>query len=145
MANNSIPLRNRDKGIFMANAQQNDQAAEAQAKAAAAAAEAEQQNVSTSAEDRTPDSAAKRAAADKKAAENRRKEIDDLDIPEDEKQVLKAYDRGDHIYKIAQDVYKFANGDTVGKVLMIIRKEHANDEMEIENVKATRGYTGIGN
>lgn len=62
----------------------------------------------------------------------------------EEKQILKLYDQGMQTYAIAKEVYKFVNNDTVGAVILAIRKEHADDFSEVENVNSTKGYSGIG-
>jgi len=81
----------------------------------------------------------------KKAAALRRKQIDeDSSLDDKEKEVLKLYDKGVQIFAIAQKVYEFANRDTVGRVSLIIRKAHADDWSEVEDVESTKGYTGIG-
>lgn len=104
----------------------------------------------TSDEDTTPTTQAaqsdpKGAQANAKVAENRAKEIDGhSDLEDDEKEVLKLYDKGVHMFQIAKQVYKFANSDTVGRVMLIVRKEHANDDLQVADVNATKGYTGVG-
>lgn len=67
---------------------------------------------------------------------------DSLDAKE--KKVLTLYNQGMQIFAIAQKVYDFANRDTVGKVTLVIRKAHASDFNEIEDIESTKGYTGIG-
>lgn len=105
---------------------------------------------STSADDMTPstpvhESEADKAKSNKQIAANRAKEIDAMDsYDEDEKTILKLYDQGVHAYEIARRVFKFANGDSVGKVMLTIRKEHADDYEELESVNSTKGYTGVG-
>ncbi len=103
----------------------------------------------TSTDDITPSTtpqqaAAKQAQQDKRTAENRAKEIDAMDLTDDEKEVLKLYDKGVHVFQIAKTVFKFANKDTVGQVMLTIRKEHADDYQQVEDINSTKGYTGIG-
>lgn len=81
----------------------------------------------------------------KKALALRKQQIDeDPNLSDDEKDVLRLYDKGVQIFGIAAQVYKFANQQTVGLVVNIIRKAHADDFDEVEDVNSTRGYTGIG-
>lgn len=81
----------------------------------------------------------------KKAAALRKQQIaNDPNLSDEEKDVLKLYDKGVHIYGIAVQVYKFANYQTVGLVTNIIRKAHADDFADEETVNSTKGYTGIG-
>lgn len=81
----------------------------------------------------------------KKALALRKQQIDeDPNLSDDEKDVLRLYDKGVQIFGIAAQVYKFANQQTVGLVVNIVRKAHADDFDEVEDVNSTRGYTGIG-
>lgn len=102
---------------------------------------ADDQTPSTTQAQHTPD----KAKENKQIAANRAKEIDARDdLSDDEKAVLKLYDQGMQNFAIALKVFKFVNQDTVGKVVLIIRKEHADDWDEVENVNSTKGYTGVG-
>jgi phage terminase small subunit len=65
------------------------------------------------------------------------------DFDDDEKKILKLYNEGVQNYAIAKKVFKFVNQDTVGKVVLTIRKAHADDYDEVEDVNSTRGYTGV--
>lgn len=79
------------------------------------------------------------------AGKLRKKEIDDDDrFDDDEKQILKLYNEGVQNYAIAKRVFKFVNHDTVGQVVLTIRKAHANDYDAVEDVNSTKGYTGVG-
>ncbi len=81
----------------------------------------------------------------KQALALRKQQIDeDKSLSDDEKDVLRLYEKGVQVYSIAAKVYKFANQQTVGLVMVIIRKAHANDINEVEDVNSTKGYTGIG-
>lgn len=80
----------------------------------------------------------------KRAVELRSQELDALKLNDKEKQILKLYDQGMQVYAIALKVFDFANSDTVGKVMLTIRKEHADDFEELEDVASTKGYTGVG-
>lgn len=64
-------------------------------------------------------------------------------LSDDEKEVLKQYDAGVQIFQIAKNVYKFVNNDTVGSVILTIRREHAEDFNEVEDINSTRGYSGV--
>jgi DNA-binding NarL/FixJ family response regulator len=91
------------------------------------------------------DAEAEEKAAQKKLTDDRYKEIDGKkDLDDDEKQILKLYNDGVQNYEIAKKVYKFVNQDTVGKVILTIRKEHADDFNKVEDINATKGYTGVG-
>lgn len=81
----------------------------------------------------------------KQALALRKQQIDDdPKLSDDEKDVLRLYEKGVQIYSIAAQIYKFANQQTVGLVVNIIRKAHADDFDEVEDVNSTKGYTGIG-
>lgn len=81
----------------------------------------------------------------KQAMALRKQQIDeDKSLSDDEKEVLRLYEKGVQIYGIAAQIYRFANQQTVGLVVNIIRKAHANDLAEVEDVNSTKGYTGIG-
>jgi len=81
----------------------------------------------------------------RQAAALRKKEIaSDNNLSEKEKTILALYDKGVQVFAIAKQVYDFANSDTVGQVMLVIRKAHADDFNEVEDVNSTKGYTGIG-
>lgn len=65
------------------------------------------------------------------------------DINKEEKEILKLYNEGVQNFEIAKRVYKFVNADTVGQVVLTIRKQHADDFNELEDVNSTRGYSGV--
>ena len=75
--------------------------------------------------------------------EKRLKDIDGKKITDEEKEILRLHDKGLSQFEIAQKVYKFVNNDTVGSVVLAIRREHAEDYSEIENINSTKGYTGV--
>lgn len=80
----------------------------------------------------------------KKAADLRKKQIEgDGSLDAKEKQILKLYDQGMQNYEIAKNVYEFVNQDTVGKVILTIRKAHADDWNQVEDINSTKGYTGV--
>jgi DNA-binding NarL/FixJ family response regulator len=80
----------------------------------------------------------------KQAGELRRSQIEnDKNLDDDEKRILKLYESGMQNYAIAKEVYKFVNQDTVGKVILTIRKAYADDWNEVEDVNSTKGYTGV--
>ncbi len=82
--------------------------------------------------------------ADAKAADDRSKAIDaNKNYNDKEKQILKLYNEGVQTYAIAKQVYDFVNQDTVGSVVLTIRKEHADDFNEVEDINSTKGYTGV--
>ncbi len=82
--------------------------------------------------------------ADVKPADDRSKAIDsNKNYNDKEKQILKLYNEGVQTYAIAKQVYDFVNQDTVGSVVLTIRKEHADDYNEVEDVNSTKGYTGV--
>lgn len=78
----------------------------------------------------------------KQAGENRKEEISKIK-DEDERKVVELYNQGVQNFAIAKQVYKFANGDTVAQVVNIIRKHHADDFDQTEELKQYRGYIGI--
>ena len=70
------------------------------------------------------------------------KKRDDLD-PKDRK-ILTLYDQGVQNFEIARQVFDgMVNADTVGRVVLAIRREHAEDFDEVEDIESTRGYTGV--
>lgn len=80
-----------------------------------------------------------------KAAALRKKQIaEDDSLDDKEKAILALYDKGVQVFAIAKQVYDFANSDTVGQCMLVIRKAHADDFNEIEDVASTKGYSGIG-
>lgn len=94
---------------------------------------------------KTPaDLQAEKEAHDKQAIANREKEIDgDKNLDDDEKKILKLYDKGVQNYAIAKEVFKFVNQDTVGRVILTIRKAHSDDWNEVEDINSTKGYSGV--
>ncbi|RYF61369.1 MAG: hypothetical protein EOO27_02350 [Comamonadaceae bacterium] len=77
-------------------------------------------------------------------AKERAKSIkDNKDLDADAKKILQLHDEGVQLFEIAKRVYKFVNNQTVGQVLLTIRKEHADDWNEIEDINSTKGYTGF--
>lgn len=81
-------------------------------------------------------------ALSKRAGELRKKELANIE-DEDEKQILTLYNQGVQNYEIAKRVFKFVNQDTVGQVVLTIRKHHANDFDQVEDINSTKGYTGV--
>jgi hypothetical protein len=80
----------------------------------------------------------------KKAVDLRKKQIaGDSSLDDKEKKILSLYDQGVQIYAIAQQVYEFVNQDTVGRVTLTIRKAHADDWNQVEDINSTKGYTGV--
>lgn len=80
----------------------------------------------------------------KRIADARKKEISDRrDLSAEQKKVLQLYEEGVQTFAIAQKVYKFANQQTVSEVVLTIRREHADDYSEVEDVNSTKGYTGF--
>jgi DNA-binding NarL/FixJ family response regulator len=81
----------------------------------------------------------------KKAGELRKKQLsEDSSLTDKEKEILKLYNQGVQNYEIAKRVYEFVNQDTVGKVILTIRKAHSTDWNQVEDVNSTKGYTGVG-
>lgn len=78
----------------------------------------------------------------KQAGQLRKKQLGDIS-DKDERQVVELYEKGMQTYAIAKKVYKFVNQDTVGQVILIIRKHYANDYNEVEDVDSTKGYSGV--
>lgn len=81
-------------------------------------------------------------ALSKRAGELRKAEIDKISNAE-EKEILKLYNEGVQNFEIAKKVYKFVNQDTVGQVVLTIRKAHADDWNQVEDINSTKGYTGV--
>jgi ATP/maltotriose-dependent transcriptional regulator MalT len=70
------------------------------------------------------------------------KKRDDLDAKE--KKILELYNKGVQNFEIARQVFDgMVNSDTVGRVVLTIRKQHAEDFDEIEDIDSTRGYVGV--
>lgn len=67
----------------------------------------------------------------------------DKTLSDDDKKILIAYDKGTQTFQIAKDVFKFVNNDTVGTVVGVIRKAHADDYSETEKLNDYKGYTGV--
>lgn len=86
--------------------------------------------------DKQPEDQSAKAAAERQAAIDKIKD-------EDERKVLDLYNKGVQTFAIAQEVYRFANSDSVAQVVAIIRKHHANDYNEVESLKDYKGYIGI--
>jgi hypothetical protein len=61
----------------------------------------------------------------------------------DQEKILELHNKGVQMYQIAKEVFKFVNQDTVGEVILTIRKHHAEDFQEVEDVNSTKGYSGI--
>lgn len=61
----------------------------------------------------------------------------------DEKKILILYNKGVQNYQIAKEVYKFVNADTVGTVIGVIRKYHAEDYDQVEDLNSYKGYSGV--
>lgn len=81
---------------------------------------------------------------DERIAKERRSEIDArTDLTEKEKEILKLHDQGVQLFEIAKRVYEFVSHDTVGTVILTIRKEHADDFSEVEDINSTKGYSGL--
>lgn len=62
---------------------------------------------------------------------------------EDEKKIVDLHNQGVQTYEIAKQVYKFVNNDTVGQVILTVRKHFADDYSDVEDVNSTKGYSGI--
>jgi regulator of replication initiation timing len=81
----------------------------------------------------------------KQAEKLRKQEIQqDSTLDDKEKKILELYEKGVHVYGIALQVFDFANTDTVGKVVLTLRKAYTTDFQAIETVESTKGYTGVG-
>src|SRR4051812_40054504 len=83
--------------------------------------------------------------ADKQAKEAQDKFQKKLDgiKDEDERKIVKLHNEGVQTYEIAKQVYKFVNNDTVGQVILVVRKHYADDFSDVEDVNSTKGYSGI--
>lgn len=91
---------------------------------------------------KTPEEIASNDEASRKGGEKRKAELEKVSDA-DEKKILILHDQGVQTYAIAKEVYKFVNNDTVGQVILTIRKHHADDYDEVENVNSTKGYSGV--
>lgn len=89
--------------------------------------------------EKTPDELSKEAAEGYTAKLKKRDDLDDK-----EKKILELYNQGVQNFEIARQVFDgMVNSDTVGKVVLTVRKEHAEDFNEIEDINSTRGYSGV--
>jgi ATP/maltotriose-dependent transcriptional regulator MalT len=82
----------------------------------------------------------------KEAESLRLKAIDeDKNLSDREKEIVKLYEQGVHNFEIARRVFEFVTDETVGRVVVAIRKVYANadDLNDIEDVESTKGYTGV--
>lgn len=96
-------------------------------------------------EDLTDDEIDQLDAADKESYEaGRARQAEIAKIKDaDERKILTLYERGVQNYEIARRVFKFVNQDTVGQVILIIRKHYADDYNKVEDVESTKGYSGV--
>lgn len=78
----------------------------------------------------------------KQAGEARANKVKDIKDA-DERKIVELYEKGVQNYEIAKTVYKFVNNDTVGQVILTIRKHYADDYNEVEDVNSTKGYSGV--
>lgn len=84
-----------------------------------------------------------KAAEDAVKADAKRKEEISKIKNEDERKIVELYEQGVQNYEIAKRVFKFVNNDTVGTVVLAIRKNYADDYSEVEDLNSVKGYSGV--